>query len=203
MKQAAFVRLATALIAVLSITMIPAAGADTAYVTDQLRLGFHRAPDTSDRPFRMLLSGEQVEILERNRFYARIRASDGTEGWVKAGFLMSDKPAVLRVAEVEAKQAGLDEELAKIAEERTATGQQIARLEEDVQAARGELQTVRSENSKLKEENEAFQRKFATPSVPLTWTLGGALFALLAGFIFGLMFVDYRSRKRHGGIRVY
>lgn len=203
MKQAASVRLGATLIILVSTILVPVAQAETAYVTDQLRLGFHRAPDTSDRPFRMLLSGEQVEILERNRFYARVRASDGTEGWVKAGFLMNDKPAVLRVAEVEAKQAGLDEELGKIAEERTATSEQIARLEQDAQTARGELLSVRTENSRLKEENEAFQRKFATPSVPWTWTLGGALFALLAGFIFGLMFVDYRSRKRHGGIRVY
>ncbi len=203
MKQAASVRLGAALVILFSMALVPAAEAETAYVTDQLRLGFHRAADTSDRPFRMLLSGEQVEILERNRFYARVRASDGTEGWVKAGFLMSDKPAVLRVAEVEAKQAGLDEELTKIAEERAATGEQIAALEQNVKAAQGELQSVRAENGRLKEENEAFQRKFATPSVPWTWTLGGALFALLAGFIFGLMFVDYRSRKRHGGIRVY
>ncbi len=177
--------------------------AESAYVTDQLRLGFHRAPDTSDRPFRMLLSGEQVEVLERNRFYARVRAADGTEGWVKAGFLMNDKPAVLRVAEAEAKQAGLDEELTRIAEEREATAQQIAGLESDVAATRSALQASEAEKRRLDEENQAYRKRFDTPSVPLTWTLGGALFALLAGFVLGLIWVDRQSRKRHGGIRVY
>ncbi len=179
------------------------ASAEPAYVTDQLRLGFHRAPDTSDQPFRMLTSGEQVEVLERNRFYARVRASDGTEGWVKAGFLMNDKPAVLRVAEVEAKQSELDEELARIAEERAANSGQIADLQSELQTARGQLAAVQTENGRLEEANQAFQRRFATPAVPLSWTLGGALFSLLAGFALGLWWVDYRSRRRHGGIRVY
>lgn len=180
-----------------------AALGEPAYVTDQLRLGFHRAPDTSDQPFRMLTSGEQVEVLERNRFYARVRAADGTEGWVKAGFLMSDKPAVLRVAEVEAKQSELDEELARIAAERAASNQQIADLETELQTARGRLGEVQTENLRLEDENQTFRQRFATPAVPLSWTLGGALFTLLAGFVLGLWWVDYRSRKRHGGIRVY
>ena len=174
-----------------------------AYVTDQLGLGFHRPPDTSDKPFRMLQSGEKVEVLERNRFYARVRASDGAEGWVKAGFLMDDRPAVLRVAEVEAKQSELDAELQRIAEEREANGQQIASLQAKVDEATGQLQTVETENRRLEQENEAYQKRFSTPSVPITWTLGGALFTLLAGFLLGLLWVDHRSRKRHGGIRVY
>lgn len=184
--------------------LLPAvASAEVAYVTDQLRLGFHRAPDTSDNPFRMLQSGTKVEILERNRFYARVRAEDGVEGWVKAGFLMNDRPAVLRVAEVEAKQAELDAELERIAAERANSGQQMASLKAKVDDSSQRLQAVQSENNSLREENEAFQRRFATPSVPLSWTLGGALFTLLAGFVLGLLYVDYRSRKRHGGIRVY
>ena len=35
-----------------------AAHAETGYVTDQLSLGLHNASDTSDRPFRMLKSGD-------------------------------------------------------------------------------------------------------------------------------------------------
>lgn len=180
-----------------------AANAAPAYVTDQLRLGFHRAADTSDKPFRMLQSGEKVEILERNRFYARVRATDGVEGWVKAGFLMNDRPAVLRVAEVEAKQSELDAELESIAAERETNSQQLASLKSKVDEATERLQAVQAENLGLQQENQAFQKRFSTPSVPLTWTLGGALFALFAGFFLGLLWVDHRSRKRHGGIRVY
>ncbi len=58
-------------IAVLLLVAIPAAGvAETAYVTDILRLGLHRVEDTSDRAFRTLQSGQEMEILARDRNYA-------------------------------------------------------------------------------------------------------------------------------------
>jgi hypothetical protein len=40
-------------------------------------------------------------------------------------------------------------------------------------------------------------------SLPLSW-VGGALgVCLIGGFLFGLWWVDRRSRQRHGGIRIY
>ena len=73
--------------------------AETAYVTDNLRLGLHAAEDTSDRAFRFLESGQPMEILVRDRNYANVRLPDGTEGWVKSAYLVDEKPAKLIVAE--------------------------------------------------------------------------------------------------------
>ena len=80
-----------------------AAFAETAYVTDTLRLGLHQAADTSDRPFRNLESGQVMEVLSRTQYYANIQLPDGTRGYVKAGFLVSEKPAKLVVAETQAE----------------------------------------------------------------------------------------------------
>ena len=85
--------------------------AETAYVTDNLRLGLHRAEDTSDRPFRNLESGQQVEILSRSTYYAHVELPDGTTGHVKAGFLVDSKPAKLIVAETMAEVDRLTAEL--------------------------------------------------------------------------------------------
>ena len=52
------------------------AWAETAYVTDNLRLGLHQAADTSDRSFRTLDSGQQIEILNRDRNYAHVQLPD-------------------------------------------------------------------------------------------------------------------------------
>ena len=87
------------------------AAADTAYVTDNLRLGLHRAEDTSDRPFRMLDSGQAFEILTRDRLYANVRLPDGTEGWVKTAYLVDEKPAKLIVAETTEERDRLASEL--------------------------------------------------------------------------------------------
>ena len=79
----------------------------TAYVTDNLRLGLHQAPDTSDRAFRYLDSGQEMEVLTRDRNYANVRLPDATEGWVKAAYLVDDKPAKLIVAEITAERDAL------------------------------------------------------------------------------------------------
>ena len=73
------------------------AAAETAYVTDTLRLGLHQAADTSDRAFRSLESGQEFEVLSRSRLYAHIQLPDGTQGYVKAAYVVSEKPARLIV----------------------------------------------------------------------------------------------------------
>jgi hypothetical protein len=83
-------------IASLLLILLPLQGiAETAYVTDNLRLGLHRAQDTSDRAFQTLDSGQQLEIISRNRNYAQVELPDGTPGYVKVAYLVFDKPAKL------------------------------------------------------------------------------------------------------------
>ena len=79
----------------LTLLLSPAARAETVYITDNLRLGLHKLADTSDRPFRTLESGTELEVLERSRNYARVRVTDGTVGYVKSAYLVTDKPARL------------------------------------------------------------------------------------------------------------
>ena len=85
--------------------------AETAYVTDNLRLGLHQASNTSDRAFRTLESGQEVEIISRDRNYANVRLPDGVVGFVKVAYLVADKPARLIVAETQAENDALRKEL--------------------------------------------------------------------------------------------
>ena len=94
------------------ILMLPfAVFAETAYVTDNLRLGLHQAPDTSDRSFRTLESGQELEIISRNRNYANVSLPDGVQGYVKAAYLVFEKPAKLIVAETQTANENLKREL--------------------------------------------------------------------------------------------
>jgi len=181
------------------------AGAQTAYVTDQLRLGLHRADDTSDRAFRTLESGQQLEILNRNRNYAQVRLPDGTEGYVKAAYLVSDKPARLIVEETQAENARLEAELNKLREAFAQPAATIASLEQQLEEQQAALQDSQARAATLAEENRALedrQGRFKY-SLPLSWVGGAVLVCLLAGFLGGLWWTDYRSRKRHGGFRIY
>lgn len=182
-----------------------AANAQTAYVTDNLRLGLHNAADTSDRAFRTLESGQELTILERNRNYARVRLPDGTEGYVKVAYLVDDKPAKLIVNEAQAEVDRLSAELERLRASFAEPAATIARLEQELSEARASLAESEEQVEELGRRNSDYLERFSQYkySLPLTWVGGAIGVCLLAGFLAGLWWTDYRSRKRHGGIRIY
>jgi SH3 domain protein len=181
------------------------AAAETGYVTDRLMLGLHQAADTSDRPFRSLESGTEFEILSRDRLYAHVRLADGTEGYVKAAYVVYEPPAKLIVnqtqAEVERLTTELNEAKAAFAEPAAV----IDSLKEETRTLQSDLDTARARVDELEESNARYQSRAERYqySLPYTWVGGAIVTCLIAGFLFGLWWVDHRMRKRHGGIRIY
>jgi SH3 domain protein len=181
------------------------AAAQTAYVTDTLQLGLHQASDTSDRPFRNLDSGQELEILSRTTYYANVQLPDGTLGWVKAGFLVNDKPAKLIVAETRAEADRLAGELEKLrsafaapAATIDALNQQVADLQDRLGDSDAKVVELGEQNASLRKRQSQYKN-----SMPLQWVAGAVGLCLIGGFLFGLWWVDQRSRRRHGGIRIY
>ena len=179
--------------------------AETGYVTDRLMLGLHQAEDTSDRPFRSLESGTRFEVLSRDRLYARVRLEDGTEGYVKAAYVVYEPPAKLIVneaqAEVERLSAELAEAKAAFAEPAAVIDSlkaETATLKSDVEAATVRADELAEENARHQDRAERYQY-----SLPYTWVGGAIAVCLIAGLLAGLWWVDRSSRKRHGGIRIY
>jgi SH3 domain protein len=182
-----------------------AAAAETAYVTDNLRLGLHAAEDTSDRAFRFLDSGQAMDVLVRDRNYANVRLPDGTEGWVKAAYLVDEKPAKLIVAETIAERDALAAELDSARRSFAEPAAAIGRLEAEVGGLKSQLEAARSQVDELQQENASILglKDQYRGSVPIKWVGGAIVLCLVVGFIAGLRWVDYRSRRRHGGIRIY
>jgi SH3 domain protein len=182
-----------------------AAIADTAYVTDNLRLGLHQAPDTSDRAFRYLDSGQEMEILTRDRNYANVRLPDNVEGWVKTAYLVDIKPAKLIVAEITAERDALIAELAETKSAFAAPAATIEALKNDAAAFDGQLEASNARIAELEDENAGLQglKEQYRGSLPLSWVAAAIGVCLIAGFLFGMWWVDRRSRQRHGGIRIY
>ncbi|MDJ0813795.1 MAG: TIGR04211 family SH3 domain-containing protein [Woeseiaceae bacterium] len=182
-----------------------AAFAETAYVTDTLRLGLHQAEDTSDRPFRNLESGQEMEVLSRTQYYAHVQLPDGTQGYVKAGFLVANKPAKLIVAETQAQVDRLAGELEETKRAFAAPAATIDSLRAQTSDLEARLATSEASATELAEENSELRERQAQNRllVPLSWVAGVAAVCLVGGLLFGLWWTDYRSRKRHGGIRIY
>jgi SH3 domain protein len=179
--------------------------AETAYVTDSLRLGIHAAEDTSDDAFANLVSGTAVEVLERKTNFAHVKLADGREGWVRAAFLVTGKPAQLRVAELEARIGVLEAELAATAKSPQAAGETVERVDprpavaaESAAAIEGTINRLQRDNRLYEEQLEGYRR-----SLPLGWAAAALVVALVGGFAAGLWWIDQRIRSRHGGFRIY
>lgn len=182
-----------------------AAAAETAYVTDSLQLGLHAASDTSDRPFETLLSGTPVEVLERTTSYARVKVPDGREGWVKAAYLVTEKPAAARVIELESEIEGLEGAVAQAKTAQTAAQHELTRLTSELQETTGSAETIQQTIERLQTENRAYEERFTRYryTLPLMWVMPALVVALVAGFLAGLWWLDAFIRRRHGGFRVY
>jgi SH3 domain protein len=186
--------------------VLPAvASAETAYVTDVLRLGIHAAADTSDRAFDNLVSGTAVEVLERNTGYARVKLADGREGWVRSTYLVTTAPAAARIVELEAQVAGLETAAAAAKAAQLAAEQELGRMTTQFQAETGSTATIEETLERLTAENRAYEERFESyrHALPLPWVVVAGVVALVAGFLAGLWWLDALIRRRHGGFRVY
>jgi SH3 domain protein len=190
----------------LLLMMLPfAAFAETAYITDNLRLGLHQAADTSDRAFRTLESGQELEIISRNRNYANVSLPDGVQGYVKAAYLVFEKPAKLIVTETQSANENLKQELESLKAAFAAPAATIESLEQQIARKDADLENSSAKIAELTEENRDYQERYGQYkySLPFKW-VGGAMFVcLLGGYLIGLWWLDFQSRRRHGGIRIY
>jgi hypothetical protein len=179
--------------------------AQAEYVTDRLQLGVHMQPDASDRSFAKLNSGDRVEILETNLYHALVTMQDGRKGWVKKTYLVKDKPAILRVTEVERErdkavkklnslQSSLSDREARASEMEA----EVAAREAGAAAEAEELERLRVENVSLSGRLEAHAF-----SVPGTLFFVAVAASIVIGCLLSWWWFDYRSRIRHGGYRIH
>jgi SH3 domain protein len=193
-------RLMIGLMALLPIIAI----AETAYVTDNLRLRMYADPDLTS-VVETLQSGDSFEVLSRNAQTALVELADGRQGYVSAAYIVYDKPAKLIVAEsqaeVERVTAALDSLKASFAEPQAL----VDRLQAESAELEAKLDAATARAVELEESNQSLVEKQARYrySLPYTWVAGAIVICLVAGVLLGQWWDDRKSRKRHGGIRVY
>ncbi len=181
------------------------AAAETAYVTDNLRLEMTDAPNNGGQRVQMLESGQEMEVFARGQGYANVRLPDNTEGWVKSAYLVTEKPAKLIVAETIEQRDVLQGELTELRASFAAPAETIAGLESQTATLSSDLVEANSRIADLEQQAGTVEsvRQQYKGSLPLKWVAGALFVCLIAGFLLGLWWIDRRIRSRHGGFRVY
>ncbi len=190
------------------LTLVAAQGrAATAYVSDDLVLGVYAEKNQLGPRLTTLHSGAVVEALGTSGEFTEVQLADGTSGWVKSSFLITHKPATLRVKELEDELSRARATTPELAE--AAARSELEQLKGQLAATQAELQGAR----------EAAVAATAIPVAPaadspalrhvgqflrLPWVTGlGLLLALVLGFFLGYGVLAHRLKKKFGGIKVY
>jgi len=108
------------------------APAETVYVTDELRLGLREGPGSNYEIVDVARSGQVLELLNVEGRWARVRLTDGQEGWVLERYLTRTMTGGLKLERLRAQYDSLRNQAENLREENR-------RLNREVQQLRTEL----------------------------------------------------------------
>ncbi len=123
----------------------------------------------------------------------------------QGAYLVDEKPAQLRVAELEAELAGLRGQFDQVRNARSSAEDELNRLGKQSRRDHGSADAIQDTVGRLRSENEAYEARLESyrRSLPLPWVVAALVVTLVAGFSAGLWWLDALIRRRHGGFRVY
>lgn len=202
-----------------SILLLAAASwAENVYVSENIRLTVRKEPGNDKKIVSVLMSGDQVYVLQHGDEWTKIRLSDDKEGWVLSRFLSTQMPSSLALKVLEKKYeelvaksgmpledvSRLKEENEKLAAGQQNCGKQLQLLNDSFQALKMDSQEVvklradydmalaRVSDQGKKIEILETEIGKATFDLYFKWFLAGAG-VLLAGFLLGLIVRRKRS----------
>jgi SH3 domain protein len=194
------------------------------YVTDTLQLRVYSQASDSSELLQTIESGESVEVLASKNGFSKVTTNDGTIGWVKSAFLVTDPPEKLLYYSVSEQNKKLESQIEALKTSSSAANSSISSKTEIAKI--NELQKTISQ---LEDNNKALHKQLTDDSEnaseqtrPIAdtyvlvgndllwqwfvdkkwWFLGSVMALLVIGFITGVKLSSWRMQKRLHGFRL-
>jgi SH3 domain protein len=129
-------------------------GAETAYVTDSIRLSLRSGPANDQKFLGVVESGQTVDIIKAGEEWTQVRTANGIEGYILSRYLTNQAPAKFRVDQLQEKNKHLSGQVAALMEENQ-------RLKAESEKLAGTITTGRQQIDSLRSEFEAFKKEAA------------------------------------------
>ncbi len=196
--------------ALILLTSSLASAVETAYVSDELRVGVREEPGRKSVPLTIVRSGDEVEVLERRRGYLKIRTANGVVGWVRAAYITSKPPTATKLAARVKELAFLQQKLSAIEEQTATVNDRLAAMQRRIDALQAE--NLQLQNTLAQAQRQLKANQALPPLARLThevqqrpwWALllGGMVMFLAAGFLVGVYWYRHQVSKRLGGFTI-
>lgn len=187
--------MARTVLAVFIFSISSALWSSVLYVDDNLRVGVRPQPNANSIPIDVVVTGMQLQVLEKGKGYIRVRTEKGVEGWVKDIYVTDSPPAILELQVLKNKIVRLQRTIAHQQELINASETSSLVLSEQLDEFKQQATDLRLELIKIKGKYYN-KRNYA-------WIFYfSALFILVCvGFFTGVSWYRRQTMKRLGGLR--
>jgi len=166
------------------------ASAEKAWVRDEIRLNLRTGPTVGNRIVGVVKTGDAVMVLERTEGWTKVRTvEEGKEGWIPEGYLDPQAPPGIRLAEIEARAAELESELARVSKRAAELGETNEVLASQDGEQEAQIKSLTLENMELK----------AGARYP-EWITGALIFA--SGMLLGAILRSSFARRAPQRVRL-
>ncbi len=188
----------------------------TAYITDSLRLRVYVEPNDASEIVQTLDSGDSIELLETQGSFSKVRTYDGTVGWVKSAFVVTEPPEKLLYYSVSEENEKLKEKIESLQSGSNSPN------DDRVEKLKQTLAEQQNTNKILQAQIEALQKNISQNKLDINsselknheeltdqanfinykFLLIIAAIVLLLGFWLGINISSMRMRKRLHGYKL-
>ncbi len=166
-----------------------APAADRAWVSGEVTLNLRTGAGTQYRIVGVLRTGDAVEVLSRGEKWTQVRAENGKQGWIRAGYLEAVAPPTVRLVQLEKQVTDLSDQLGRTRSE----AEELKTRNETLSTSDGEQ---RSEIERLTRENLELRAGARWPE----WITGALI--LSTGMALGALLRSVSGRGRRQRIRL-
>jgi SH3 domain protein len=168
-----------------------AAGAETAWVKDELRLNLRTGPGAEYRIKGYIKTGDSVTVLSRREGWVQVRTSSSElgDGWIEDGFLDAQPPAAMRLEKTQTETAEFRGQFGSLTERVKALEAENGQFKEEDVKQKEELDTLTRDNMELR----------AGARWP-EWITGACLLAV--GMLMGAIVQSMNGRRSRPRIRL-
>jgi SH3 domain protein len=130
--------------------------AETNYVSDEMHITFRSGPASDRKIVKLLVSGQPLEVLQKEGEWAQVRLPDGKEGWVLHRYLTAEEPCDKVLERLNADHAALTSRADVLDKENSSLKSRNKTLTDDLTTTQATLQKTQNALNKLKKESATY-----------------------------------------------
>ena len=85
--------------------------AEVVYVTDEVKIGLHKEPSNESPIMKLVPSGTELNIIERENDLIHVEEPEGVRGWINSQNILKTKPGKTKIIELETVKKELEKKI--------------------------------------------------------------------------------------------